>query len=86
MRRTKTFFKCCTGKLGVPEVRGAISMFEAVLRSDGLEGPFDALEVRIRPEEAQEGLLAEWQREGESYKLVLDEGAWVGRIHCELPQ
>ena len=84
--RSKTFFKCCTGKVGVAEVRGAVSMFIAGLESDGVPGPFDALEVRIRPEEAQEGLLTAWENAGEPYKLVLDEGVFAGRFHCELAQ
>lgn len=61
-------------------------MFIAGLESDGVPGPFDALEVRIRPEEAQEDLLTAWKKAGEPYKLVLSESVFAGRFHCELPQ
>ena len=85
--RSKTFFKCCTGKVGVAEVQGAVSMFIAGLRSDGVAAdPLEGVEVRIRPEEAQKGLLTAWQAVSPGHTLVFDDRVGVGRFHCELAQ
>lgn len=83
--RIKTLFRCGVGKVSVDEVRGAVSMFIAGLKSDGVADPHD-VEVRIRPEEAQDGLLTSWQALGTGHKLVLDDQIGVGRFHCQLGQ
>ena len=85
--RIKTLFRCGVGKIGVEEVQGAVSMFIAGLRSDGVAAdPLEGVEVRIRPEEAQKGLLTAWQAVSTGHTLVFDDRVGVGRFHCELAQ